>query len=283
MARCASAGNLRCAGLEESFSLSTPSLGTKLAPLSLCLCGTYRHLARMPPDPRRGHMCRGDDTSCPDYEKHLQEFKGELDAERRSFLKSSFAATGGVAAFAAGGMSLVTPALAQASMERQPAKRSHMHLPATADTVHWGYFSKTLKPQVEVDSGRLRHHRDADPPRGRRPRAHGQGRSGRRERLSVDQGQERREPARRRPDRCLDSRARRRRRLRRAYHDRACGGARRRAGRYSGGAYHRRRAAPQRQPRLQGQELRLERRRLVGLPLQGPADGAQAARGDHHL
>ena len=98
-------------------------------------------------------MCRGDDAACPDYQKHLQEFKGELNAERRSFLKSSFAAGGGMAALSAGGMSLVTPALAQATKERQPAKRSHYHLPATAETVHWGYFSKTLKGQAEVDSG----------------------------------------------------------------------------------------------------------------------------------
>jgi acetamidase/formamidase len=98
-------------------------------------------------------MCRGDDAACPDYQKHLQEFKGELNAERRAFLKSSFAAGGGVAALAAGNMSLVTPALAQASSGRQPAKRSHYTIPASAETVHWGYFSKTLKPQAEVDSG----------------------------------------------------------------------------------------------------------------------------------
>jgi hypothetical protein len=27
------------------------------------------------------------------------------------------------------------------------------HVPATADTVHWGYFSKKLKPVIEVSSG----------------------------------------------------------------------------------------------------------------------------------
>jgi acetamidase/formamidase len=99
-------------------------------------------------------MCRGDDASCPDYEQHVRTFKGELNTERRSFLKSSFAAGGGVAALAAGGgLSLVTPALAQASLQNQPVKRSYHYLPATAETVHWGYFSKTLKPQVEIDSG----------------------------------------------------------------------------------------------------------------------------------
>ena len=33
-------------------------------------------------------MCRGDDASRPDFEAHFREFKGELNAERRSFLKS---------------------------------------------------------------------------------------------------------------------------------------------------------------------------------------------------
>lgn len=30
---------------------------------------------------------------------------------------------------------------------------THHTLPATADTVHWGYFSKTLKPQLTIKSG----------------------------------------------------------------------------------------------------------------------------------
>jgi hypothetical protein len=72
-------------------------------------------------------MCRGDDASCPNFEEHAQTFKAELDLERRSFLKSGFAATSGAAALAAGGISLVTPALAQASKDfvRITAKRRH--------------------------------------------------------------------------------------------------------------------------------------------------------------
>jgi acetamidase/formamidase len=113
-------------------------------------------------------MCKGDDASCPDFEEHFRAFRGDLDAERRDFLKSSFAATSGVAALAAGSMSLVTPALAQASKANQPAKHSYHYLPATADTVHWGYFSKSLKPRVEIDSGdfvtieTLTHHANDD-------------------------------------------------------------------------------------------------------------------------
>ena len=98
-------------------------------------------------------MCRGDDPSCAEFERHRQDFHATMAAERRAFLKSSFAATGGAAALAAGGLSLVSPALAQVAASKQPPQTSFYHLPANADTVQWGYFSKLLKPQVEINSG----------------------------------------------------------------------------------------------------------------------------------
>lgn len=112
-------------------------------------------------------MCAGDDVNCPSFEEHRLRFKRELEPERRAFLKSAFVAGGGAAALAAGGISLVSPAQAQtaASKIKQTA---HHHLPANADTVHWGYFSKKLKPQVEIESGdyvtieTLTHHANDD-------------------------------------------------------------------------------------------------------------------------
>ncbi|MFD1330799.1 acetamidase/formamidase family protein [Methylopila musalis] len=98
-------------------------------------------------------MCQGDDPRCPEFRLHHEALKRDLAAERRSFLKSSFVAAGGLATIAAGGATLVTPALAQATAAKAPAQRTHHYLPANADTVHWGYFSKTLKPRVECDSG----------------------------------------------------------------------------------------------------------------------------------
>src|SRR5690606_469308 len=93
-------------------------------------------------------------VNCAHFEAHYKQFKEDLNPERRSFLKSGVLAAGGLAAFgAAGGATLVTPALAQASAARQKGAPSYHHLPANADTVHWGYFSKTLTPQIEVDSG----------------------------------------------------------------------------------------------------------------------------------
>jgi acetamidase/formamidase len=93
-------------------------------------------------------MCSGDDHNCPEFELHRKKLLDDLDHERRSFLKSTFVAGCGAAAWAASG-TLATPASAQ-TRSGQP---TYHYLPANADTVHWGYFSKLLKPQLEVDSG----------------------------------------------------------------------------------------------------------------------------------
>jgi hypothetical protein len=58
-------------------------------------------------------MCSGDDHNCPQFELHRQKLLEELDSERRSFLKSAFAASGGAAAaWAAGGAVVSEPARA---------------------------------------------------------------------------------------------------------------------------------------------------------------------------
>jgi len=112
-------------------------------------------------------MCIGDDISCPEFAAHKARFMSGLDPERRAFLKSAFAAAGGATALGAGGLSLVTPALAEATARRGSQPKYH-YLPATAETVHWGYFSKLLKPQLEIDSGdyvtieALTHHANDD-------------------------------------------------------------------------------------------------------------------------
>jgi hypothetical protein len=98
-------------------------------------------------------MCQGDNPDCPEFEQHRAALMGDLQRERRAFLRSGFAATGAAAAMVASPLSLVSPALAQSSAQRQPGAASHHTLPANADTVHWGYFSKLLKPQVEIRSG----------------------------------------------------------------------------------------------------------------------------------
>ena len=85
-------------------------------------------------------MCKGDDPTCADFEIHHRQFQEDMARERRAFLASR--ATGG----------LNTAGLGVA---RPTASARHHYLPANADTVHWGYFSKNLKPQLEVDPGDL--------------------------------------------------------------------------------------------------------------------------------
>lgn len=50
---------------------------------------------------------------------------------------------------------LSTAAMAQETCDSLPADPAHYTLPATADTVHWGYFSQGLEPQLMVKSGDL--------------------------------------------------------------------------------------------------------------------------------
>src|SRR2546430_16856774 len=71
---------------------------------------------------------------------------------RREFLKGALTAGGVAATLGAGavGVSSVTTADAQPGMG--PGARNHYYVPATDKTVHSGYFSKLLKPLVQVSS-----------------------------------------------------------------------------------------------------------------------------------
>ncbi len=69
-----------------------------------------------------------------------------LDSSRRSFIQGTLA-TGA----ALGGIGAASLSHAQMGMKRNTI--NHYHVAATAETVHWGYFSKNLKPLVEVESG----------------------------------------------------------------------------------------------------------------------------------
>jgi acetamidase/formamidase len=68
------------------------------------------------------------------------------DASRRSFIQGALAS----------GAALSSIGAASLAHAQSPTTRStinHYHIAATAETVHWGYFSKSLKPLVEVESG----------------------------------------------------------------------------------------------------------------------------------
>jgi acetamidase/formamidase len=71
----------------------------------------------------------------------------DTDGERRGFLQAGLMTGAGALA------ALGAPALAHAQTAVPRTTLSHFHVPASAGTVHWGYFSKNLKPVVEVVSG----------------------------------------------------------------------------------------------------------------------------------
>jgi acetamidase/formamidase len=68
---------------------------------------------------------------------------------RRDFLKGALTAGSAAVSLAAAG-----PVAAQTGQPGLvPGTKNHYSIPATDRTVHWGYFSKLLRPLVEVSSG----------------------------------------------------------------------------------------------------------------------------------
>ncbi len=108
-------------------------------------------------------MCSGADHDGD--HRHEAESASETPG-RRAFLKGAALAAGGAAALTGNGVSLVSTARAQTGAAS--GRANHWYVPATDKTVHWGYFSKSLKPVVEVESGdfvtieALTHHANDD-------------------------------------------------------------------------------------------------------------------------
>src|SRR5882672_10171289 len=77
----------------------------------------------------------------------------KVDEGRRNFVRGALAS--GSAAVSAATLTLpyVSTAQAQGLDPVKPGMRSHYHVAATDKTVHWGYFSKKLKPIVQIASG----------------------------------------------------------------------------------------------------------------------------------
>ncbi len=83
------------------------------------------------------------------------------NTDRRSFIKAAAITGGALAASGIAFPSVVKAASSPAQPQQvplppnlaAPSKANHWFLPATDKTVHWGYFSKSLKPVVEIESG----------------------------------------------------------------------------------------------------------------------------------
>jgi acetamidase/formamidase len=104
----------------------------------------------------------------PESAATRDELPPDVRESRRRFLTGTLA--GGAAASLGAVTSALLPnaALAGDGPPKGAAPHKYHYIPATDKTVHWGYFSKSLKPVVEVDSGdfvtieALTHHANDD-------------------------------------------------------------------------------------------------------------------------
>ena len=165
------------------------------------------------------------------------------DPSRRKFLKGA-AAGGGAAA-------LGVSQIATAQDPSAPTK-NHYYVRAMPETVHWGYFSKILKPLVTVDSGdfvtleTLTHHANDDFERMIK---------GDKGAESVFHWDKNKKGVNKRGAGPMDHKSRRRRGLWRAHLYRPDRRERRGAGRYSRSAHHRRATATERKLIIQRQKF----------------------------
>ncbi len=83
----------------------------------------------------------------------IEQESPEVDASRRNFVWGTLAAGGAAVSAATMSIPYVSTAQAQGLDPVKSGVRNHYYLAATDKTVHWGYFSKKLKPVVTIDSG----------------------------------------------------------------------------------------------------------------------------------
>lgn len=95
------------------------------------------------------------------------EIKEEFQEARRSFLRNTLAVGGGSITAGALGITMTPNAFAQ-SAKVGSGRANHYYIPASDKTVHWGFFSRSLAPLIEVESGdfvtieTLTHHANDD-------------------------------------------------------------------------------------------------------------------------
>jgi len=90
----------------------------------------------------------GEEHGSADRHSDEDEGEGVVAPDRREFLRGTLAG-----AVALGGLGQAARAQAQAQSGPTQHTLQHHFVPANAGTVHWGYFSKSLKPVLEVASG----------------------------------------------------------------------------------------------------------------------------------
>mgnify|MGYP003145279026 CR=1 FL=1 len=115
------------------------------------------------------HIC----TPCCTHgitEENKKDVVEEFDTARRSFIRNAFVG-GGAASLGAMGVTMSPMSFAAGAntpIDADAPGQMHYYIPATPETVLWGYFSKNAKPTVEIESGdfvtmeTLTHHANDD-------------------------------------------------------------------------------------------------------------------------
>lgn len=112
------------------------------------------------------HVCSPSCTHAlsPEAAKDATE---EFTSARRSFLRDAMVVGGSAVSAGALNVSMMPSAFAQSAAPGS-GLASHYYIPASANTVLWGYFSKSAKPVVSIESGdfvtieTLTHHANDD-------------------------------------------------------------------------------------------------------------------------
>jgi acetamidase/formamidase len=113
------------------------------------------------------HICGPTCNHGPATPEAQAEVKEEFQVARRGFLRDAMAAGGATVTAGALTVPMSRSAFAQ-SAQPGSGMATHYYIPAAANTVLWGYFSKSAKPVVEVSSGdfvtieTLTHHANDD-------------------------------------------------------------------------------------------------------------------------
>jgi acetamidase/formamidase len=100
-------------------------------------------------DPTRPEM--NSTPPLPPVPSDNDEETGAESSSRRQFMQTTLLGAG---ALGAGTLATISaPSLAHAQTSTLKRTFNHYHVAASDKTVHWGYFSKSLKPLIEIDSG----------------------------------------------------------------------------------------------------------------------------------
>src|SRR5690606_485055 len=139
-----------CGAFTESSRNPRRTAGTQIARPGVYGSSRTRTIDHHPEEAHQmsAYDCGPD---CTHPRAHESEIEKEFHEARRRFLKDTLV-TGGAVAVGSLGITRAPRAFADNGVPGM-RRANHYYVPATDKTVHWGYFSRSLKPLVTVESG----------------------------------------------------------------------------------------------------------------------------------